>query len=77
MNGRLLLCSVSGQDDEKSVIFIGHSTAFPLFHLFHLHSFVLLSRERQVLQVLVDLRVLRDPVESLALLDHLDHLAPL
>lgn len=44
----------------------------------HLHkcmSFLImhyLIREKQVLQVLVDLRVLRDPVESLAHLDHLD-----
>lgn len=36
-----------------------------------------LLREKQVLQVLVDLRVLRDPVESLAHLDHPDLLEPL
>lgn len=40
-----------------------------------LHS-VLPNREKLVLLVLVDLRVLRDRGENLALLDHLDHLAP-
>lgn len=36
-----------------------------------------LTREKLVLLVLVDLRALRDPAESLALLDHLDLLVPL
>lgn len=49
----------------------------------HLHkcmSFLImhhLIREKQVLRVLVDLRVLRDLVESLAHLDHLDPPEPL
>lgn len=42
---------------------------FPILHP--------LIREKQVQQVLVDLKVLRDPVESLAHLDHLDPPEPL
>lgn len=39
--------------------------------------FASLIREKQVLRVLVDLRGLRDHVESLARLDHLDPPEPL
>lgn len=59
------------------LIFLNLSWLTNSLNLTSLFHSVVLSREKLVLLELVDLRVLRDPVENLAHLDHLDLLEPL